>query len=203
MPGIEPWLLGILMKVKGERILDIGAGLGFWGFMIKTRIGLNNLVVGLDVSSDKLTRLKTLNIYDDLIHADARYLPFHEKTFDLILSVETIHRFLERDLLMYYEKVLTPNGVIILAFPASKKIIGNLLSLGYDIYGVFHVGFLSGGIFLINIRSGEVVMQPTKSIVMRTFALILKLIYSPLKLKITHYCFAMKINKAPEHDPNK
>lgn len=196
MPGIEPWLLGILMRINTKRVLDVGAGLGFWGFMIRMRIDLDNLLIGLDISGDKLMRLKSLNIYDALIRADARHLPFREEAFDLLISVETVHRFLKRKLLMQHEKVLAPNGAIVHAFPTSRKIVRDLLDLDYDVFGVFHGGFLiSGGCVLLNIKNGKIITQPTRSIIIRSSVLMLTLIYSLLKLKIVRYCIAIKIKK--------
>jgi|GEM_PF-7023576 len=33
-PGLEPWVLGILLRVKPNSLVDVGCGYGFWGFIV-------------------------------------------------------------------------------------------------------------------------------------------------------------------------
>ncbi|MEM2780190.1 MAG: class I SAM-dependent methyltransferase [Candidatus Bathyarchaeia archaeon] len=191
-PEIDPWVLGILKKLKKSKILDIGTGLGFWGFIIK-HISPKCLSIGVDISKEALIKLKGFNIYDSLICADARYLPLKEKVFDLLISVEAVHRFLTKELLLYYEKVLNSKGAILFVFPTEPNLTNILLDLGYNVYGVFFGGFLtSGTCILLNVKTGGVITRQTKSITILSSALLLRIIYSLFKLRLIRYCIAIK-----------
>lgn len=192
-PGIEPWLIGILEKAHTKKVLDVGAGFGFWGYLIKICIN-PTILVGLDISRDRLLKLIPLNIYDGLLCADARYLPFREKAFDSLISVETIHHLSNlKEILIGYERILTSDAIIALSFPVSQKMIRNLLDLGYDVFGVFPIGFfMSGGFILLNIRNSKTITRPTRSAIMALFALILRILYRLLKLRMLHYSIAVK-----------
>lgn len=193
-PGIEPWITGILKSVKFKSVLDVGAGLGFWGFLIRTYINPHSIIVGIDISRDKLLKLNLLRIYDGLICCDARHLPFRQKTIDLLISVEAIHRLPDlKKILMNYEKILTHQGYLVLAFPISYVVLKELLNLNFEIFGVFHSGFLiSGGYMLLDIIRGKEITLPTRSITIRLSALLLRILYRILGLRIIHYCIAVK-----------
>lgn len=46
-PGLEPWVLGTLLRVKLNSMVDAGCGYGFWGFIAKRRVNSLSYVVGL------------------------------------------------------------------------------------------------------------------------------------------------------------
>jgi len=88
-PGLEPWVLGVLLSIKPSSLLDIGCGYGFWGFIAKRSADSLSYVVGLDLDSDRLARAKA--VYDDVVLADARRLPFRASSFDTVLAIEVLH----------------------------------------------------------------------------------------------------------------
>jgi len=87
-PGLEPWILGLLLNVKPRSLLDVGCGYGFWSFIIRRRISSVSYIVGIEISSEKIQKAKT--IYD-VVLADARYPPFRSKSFNAVLAVEVLH----------------------------------------------------------------------------------------------------------------
>ncbi len=136
-PRIEAWILGFL-KARHSlgRVLDIGCGLGFWGFMLKTYVGNSDWLAGLDISESKLRRLKALNIYDMLVVADALKPSFREKCFDTLMAVEVLHGSINNDILGQLESLLRRDGVLVLALPGLPRGFGisKLIASGYDVY---------------------------------------------------------------------
>lgn len=71
-------------------IIDIASGYGLWGFYIRTKTnGLPN-IIGLDIWSPYIDRIHRLNIYDEMICADVRRLPFRVNSFDIVLGCEIL-----------------------------------------------------------------------------------------------------------------
>ena len=87
----------IIPKVRGSSFLDIGSGYGKWGFLLKKyfwQISGDSVsspfVAGLDIFMPHLLSLKTMNIYDLLIKANAPRLPFKDNSFDTVLAIELL-----------------------------------------------------------------------------------------------------------------
>ncbi len=79
---------------SGTRILDIGCGKGFMLYDFMTLIpGI--VVAGVDISDYALENAKA-EVKPFLRKADARELPFPDASFDLVISINTIHN-LERE----------------------------------------------------------------------------------------------------------
>jgi SAM-dependent methyltransferase len=73
----------------GSRILDVGCAKGFMLFDFRELLpGIE--VVGLDVSAYAL-REALPAVRPRLLRADARALPFRDRSFDLVVSINTIH----------------------------------------------------------------------------------------------------------------
>jgi len=76
-------------KVKSSTILDIGVGFGIWGYLMYM-LRKPKLLIGIDIDLNYLLTLRKHNIYDCLIRASASTLPFKERVFDYVLSIEVI-----------------------------------------------------------------------------------------------------------------
>jgi len=73
----------------GDRILDIGCGKGFLLYeLMKAVPGLE--IVGLDVSRYALINAKE-EVVSSLCEGKAEFLPFKDQSFDLIISITTLH----------------------------------------------------------------------------------------------------------------
>ena len=81
----------MLQKVppKNRWVLDVGCGQGEFGFLLK-RDGKCGRLVGVDVWKPYVKWLKEMRIYDELVLADARYLPFQPDSFSLAVASEII-----------------------------------------------------------------------------------------------------------------
>jgi len=92
----------VLRKNDANLILDAGCGTGN---VIKRFQEIdqmyNNLgrkfIVGFDVDFSQLKISKNAGLYDAAILADARYLPFRAKSFDLVLAMEIIEHLNKSD----------------------------------------------------------------------------------------------------------
>ena len=94
----EYWKLTAKKLVKtykltnNSKILDIGCGKGFLLYEIK-KILPDILVKGLDISSYAVKNSKTEIKKNLKIFNCKKKLPYNKKTFDLVLSLGTIHNF--------------------------------------------------------------------------------------------------------------
>ncbi len=74
---------------KSSRILDVGCAKGFMLF------DFQRLIPGIEVSGIDISKYAITNalaeIKNSLNIADARSLPFEDKSFDLVISINTIH----------------------------------------------------------------------------------------------------------------
>jgi len=73
--------------IEGE-VLDVGCGRGI-AYRYATRI------IGVDVHLPSLKRAR--KVCEDVVYADARYLPFKDGSFDTVVAVEVIEHMTKRD----------------------------------------------------------------------------------------------------------
>ena len=78
----------------GDRVLDVGCAKGFMMHDFKELIpGIE--VKGIDISEYAIENAIE-SVKEDCLVADARELPFEDNSFDLVISINTVHNF-ERD----------------------------------------------------------------------------------------------------------
>ncbi|MCW3989880.1 MAG: class I SAM-dependent methyltransferase [Candidatus Bathyarchaeota archaeon] len=90
-PILDNFILKLLQgNLDNLDIIDIASGNGLWGFYIRTRAnGLPN-IIGLDIWPPYIKRIYRLNIYNSMICADVRRMPFKENSFDIVLACEVL-----------------------------------------------------------------------------------------------------------------
>ncbi len=79
---------------SNSKVLDVGCAKGFMLFDMRELIP-NITVRGIDISSYAIENSKE-EVKEFLSVADARVLPFEDNSFDVVISINTIHN-LERD----------------------------------------------------------------------------------------------------------
>jgi len=143
-PGIEPWITGFL-KIKGSlgMVLDLGCGLGFTALLLKLYLNNVEYLVGLDINKDKAAKAKRLSLYDDLIVADARNLPFRNSVFDALISIEVLHG-LPINVLDSLDGIIREKGLTILSLPRLPEgaVLNDLVQRGYMVYRYIVRGFM-------------------------------------------------------------
>ncbi len=91
-------------KIKsGQKILDIGCGKGFLLYEIKKYIP-EVTIRGLDISEYAINNAKT-EVKEFLDLGSANKLPYEDKEFDLILSINTLHNLYFYDLFSALEEI--------------------------------------------------------------------------------------------------
>lgn len=76
-------------NLNDQEFLDVACGQGKWGFAVKLGWSGNpRRSIGLDIWRRNLEFAKHHEIYDDLILADARFLPFLDRSFDVVCACE-------------------------------------------------------------------------------------------------------------------
>lgn len=83
-------LRNISATAKKESVLDIGCGVGFWGYFIRRKKRENDYLVGIDIHKPYLNLAKRLHVYDELVLCDASKLAFKADSFNLVLASEVI-----------------------------------------------------------------------------------------------------------------
>ncbi len=107
--GIASTLLSLAQKGSIERILEVGCGTGRWLAELQA---VARQVYGLDLS---LAMLKEANqeLMGCLVCGQASDLPFSEALFDLILCVNALHHFDQKqEFILEARQALRPGGTL-------------------------------------------------------------------------------------------
>lgn len=111
---------------KGQRILDLGCGMGLTSIYLAQKFEAQVYAVDLWISaSDNYKRFKELGLEDMIIpiNCDANLLPFADDYFDAIVSVDSYHYF-GNNSTFFGDKIkplIKENGDILIAFPSMKN----------------------------------------------------------------------------------
>jgi len=78
---------------EGSSVLDIGVGNGLPMQLIRRRKKF--FALGIDIFLPYIKNCKHMKIHDDYVLCDVRFLPFKEKTFDVVLCLQVIEHLTE------------------------------------------------------------------------------------------------------------
>lgn len=121
---------------KGKIILDVGCGDGKLLEMIKNA----KICVGLDISKSQFWK-NSPNL--QFICGDCRFLPFKDRTFDIVVSTELIEHLHPEDakiMLREINRILKDGGILVLTTPRKRSLslllvpIFTLIDLIYSLY---------------------------------------------------------------------
>ncbi len=105
---------------RGAKALDLGCGAGAVLKALRER----GPTIGLDLSDVALSYCRHRGL-DDLVRADARHLPFHDGSFDVVVTLDTVEHIPD-DLgaLREAARVLKPGGLLVMNVPAFRWLWG-------------------------------------------------------------------------------
>ncbi len=104
-----------LKPKKGEKILDIGCGTGFY---VKYLINKDCKVTGTDISKIYINQAKEYAAGAKYLVCDAANLPFDKNSFDKILMTEVIEHIPDPiDAIKEIKRVLKPGGYAVITTP--------------------------------------------------------------------------------------
>lgn len=148
-------IIKYLEPKKGEKILDVGCGVGYYPFELAKKYGCKAYGIDLDINDINLaTKIsKAMNVSNvSFAQENGLDLSFKEETFDKIILSEVIeHIYHEEEILKELWRVLKPNGCLIISTPyaqqthnfseqkskiytnSDKKIEGGHVREGYDL----------------------------------------------------------------------
>jgi SAM-dependent methyltransferase len=84
-------------------VLDVGVFRGAVGRLVRLLEKRRHFIVGIDRHRPYLMSCKQTGIYNELLLADGRYLPFRNGVFDTVVAVEVIEHFPKEDGLRFLE----------------------------------------------------------------------------------------------------
>lgn len=123
----DPWYKLILKMLKpvtgfeGKRVLEVGCGLGVFCIHIAKEHGE---AIGLDISKSAILKAKELTkrygVQDkvEFVVSDARYLPFIDRSEDIIVSSETLEHIQNHEKAFHeFARITDNSGYICLTVP--------------------------------------------------------------------------------------
>jgi 2-polyprenyl-3-methyl-5-hydroxy-6-metoxy-1,4-benzoquinol methylase len=116
---IIPALLGVLVKEKVSRVLDLGCGNGSLCCMLTSHgfdmVGMEPDIDGFRIASEQLP---STSFYRLGVDDDPQLITSNEGLFDAVLSTEVIeHLFFPQLLPRFAWKCLKPGGILIITTP--------------------------------------------------------------------------------------
>jgi len=124
------FILEAINIAKCKFIMDVGAEAGRFSLLATKSKGS---VIGIDIDSYGLKRLKLKNKQVDVVLADARKIPLHEKVLDATFMIEVIDYIPELEIALSecYE-ALRPGGSLVLSFGNNSSLKSKLRRKSYQ-----------------------------------------------------------------------
>lgn len=95
---LHEFILSEVPDLTGKEVLDCACGHGVWGYLISSeKNGDKAYLVGFDLHRPYVEFCKRRHVYDDIVLADAKHIPFRRKSFDVILASELVEHLEKKD----------------------------------------------------------------------------------------------------------
>ena len=130
-----PALVAALRVPRGADVLEIGCGRGV-ALPVLARLCAPTRLVGLDIDAALLSearrRLERTGVEAELVHADARALPFDAASFDVVVDFGTAYHVARpEDVLREIGRVLRPGGMFVHERRSAQLLAHPIRSLGH------------------------------------------------------------------------
>ena len=97
------------LKIKNEKILDVGCGTALYSGLFKNYLGIDNSI--------EMMR----NAHANIVYGEAENLPFKDNSFDIIICISAIHNFNNVRKAVEEIKRVTNGKIAITLFKRSRK----------------------------------------------------------------------------------
>lgn len=87
---LESFVMHLIPKSGSICILDVGCGMGMWGYFLRALRSNVVYLCGLDITPVYLRFVAKRKVYDDIILCDCFHLPFKDRSFDFVLLSEVL-----------------------------------------------------------------------------------------------------------------
>ena len=132
---------------KGDRVLDIACGPGFWTDLLLEQVSPSGTIIGLDIDTSLIAIAK--DTYADLISlgyidfhvGDMRDLPYENDSFDVVICGNAYNYLAEEELphvVKEHLRVLRPGGRL------SVRAFDNTMSLFHPVPSTVLLGIMHG-----------------------------------------------------------
>ena len=122
-----PWTYQYKVRANLEKgsVLDIGCGKGWaWRYFLHDKSNIT-FSIGLDLWYEAINFCKNRHLYTDVVLADARFLPFKEKSFDNVLLLQLIeHLEKEESLKLLKQAERIARRKVIVGVPVGRFLEG-------------------------------------------------------------------------------
>ncbi|MBS3149729.1 class I SAM-dependent methyltransferase [Candidatus Woesearchaeota archaeon] len=112
------------LKIKNEKVLDIGCGTAFYSYLFKD-------YTGIDISKGLLKKAN-----NNVIFGKAEKLQFNDKSFDVVICVTAIHNFDDPEKAILEMKRVSKGKIVITLLKRAKnfKFLKELIEKNLKVY---------------------------------------------------------------------
>lgn len=122
-------MIGLLEKLIGKDVLEIGCGNGVFAKEISAHFQLN-CIYGIDICADAINSACGSGIIGKCINVDAEDFPFEDNYFDTLICGDVIeHLIIPDHLLEEIHRVLKAEGYLLITTPNLVSCYNRLLLL--------------------------------------------------------------------------
>lgn len=128
--------VGPMIPTGAHNVLDVGCGRGGFGRTLRTVLGTDAVILGVDAVEDNVASARVGHGYDDVLHGYfPEVLPRGLRQFDLITFLDVLEHMLDPwSTLAHAHSMLTPGGRVVAAIPSIQvyTLIRSLLKGRWD-----------------------------------------------------------------------